>query len=147
MMAREVAVKVVLLGREENWPDWYAAYMVAEQSSKGTAVVKDYDAIVIGPGQAGPYMTSRLAGAGMKVRLVAQALARWLRHRDRQRHAHRLPCRGMPFDAIADFGPITLATTQGSTQLQRTLELEMESGAIDADRSRQILSTGNRVDR
>ena len=53
--------------------------------------------------------------------------------------------RGMPFDAIADFAPITLATTQGSAQLLRTLEPEMVSGAIDADRSRQISSTGNRV--
>jgi pyruvate/2-oxoglutarate dehydrogenase complex dihydrolipoamide dehydrogenase (E3) component len=32
--------------------------------------VTDYDAIVIGTGQAGPYVTSRLAGAGMKVAVV-----------------------------------------------------------------------------
>jgi pyruvate/2-oxoglutarate dehydrogenase complex dihydrolipoamide dehydrogenase (E3) component len=32
--------------------------------------VTDYDAIVIGTGQAGPYLTSRLAGAGMKVAVV-----------------------------------------------------------------------------
>ncbi len=30
----------------------------------------DYDAIVIGTGQAGPYVTSRLAGAGMKVAVI-----------------------------------------------------------------------------
>src|SRR6187551_3297574 len=36
----------------------------------GTAVVTDYDAIVIGTGQAGPYVVSRLAGAGMKVAVV-----------------------------------------------------------------------------
>ena len=30
----------------------------------------NYDAIVIGTGQAGPYVTSRLAGAGMKVAVV-----------------------------------------------------------------------------
>ena len=29
-----------------------------------------YDAIVIGTGQAGPYVTSRLAGAGMKVAVI-----------------------------------------------------------------------------
>ena len=29
-----------------------------------------YDAIVIGTGQAGPYVTSRLAGAGMKVAII-----------------------------------------------------------------------------
>jgi pyruvate/2-oxoglutarate dehydrogenase complex dihydrolipoamide dehydrogenase (E3) component len=32
--------------------------------------VTDFDAIVIGTGQAGPYVTSRLAGAGMKVAVV-----------------------------------------------------------------------------
>jgi pyruvate/2-oxoglutarate dehydrogenase complex dihydrolipoamide dehydrogenase (E3) component len=32
--------------------------------------VTDYDAIVIGTGQAGPYVVSRLAGAGMKVAVV-----------------------------------------------------------------------------
>jgi pyruvate/2-oxoglutarate dehydrogenase complex dihydrolipoamide dehydrogenase (E3) component len=32
--------------------------------------VKTYDAIVIGTGQAGPYVTSRLAGAGMKVAVI-----------------------------------------------------------------------------
>jgi len=32
--------------------------------------VTDYDAIVIGTGQAGPYVTSRLAGAGMKVAVI-----------------------------------------------------------------------------
>ena len=32
--------------------------------------MKDYDAIVIGTGQAGPYVTSRLAGAGMKVAVI-----------------------------------------------------------------------------
>ena len=33
----------------------------------------DYDAIVIGTGQAGPYVTSRLAGAGMKVAVVERS--------------------------------------------------------------------------
>jgi len=33
-------------------------------------VVTAYDAIVIGTGQAGPYVTSRLAGAGMKVAVI-----------------------------------------------------------------------------
>jgi pyruvate/2-oxoglutarate dehydrogenase complex dihydrolipoamide dehydrogenase (E3) component len=32
--------------------------------------VTTYDAIVIGTGQAGPYVTSRLAGAGMKVAVI-----------------------------------------------------------------------------
>ena len=36
----------------------------------GTTVVTTYDAIVIGTGQAGPYVTSRLAGAGMKVAVI-----------------------------------------------------------------------------
>src|SRR5690242_21215422 len=36
----------------------------------GAAVVTGYDAIVIGTGQAGPYVTSRLAGAGMKVAVI-----------------------------------------------------------------------------
>src|SRR2546427_248648 len=36
----------------------------------GAAVVTAYDAIVIGTGQAGPYVTSRLAGAGMKVAVI-----------------------------------------------------------------------------
>ena len=34
-----------------------------------------YDAIVIGTGQSGPYVTSRLAGAGMKVAVIEQMLA------------------------------------------------------------------------
>jgi len=33
-----------------------------------------YDAIVIGTGQAGPYLTSRLAGAGMKVAIIERKL-------------------------------------------------------------------------
>ena len=32
-----------------------------------------YDAIVIGTGQAGPYVTSRLAGAGMKVAVIERS--------------------------------------------------------------------------
>jgi pyruvate/2-oxoglutarate dehydrogenase complex dihydrolipoamide dehydrogenase (E3) component len=36
--------------------------------------VTNYDAIVIGTGQAGPYVTSRLAGAGMKVAVVERNL-------------------------------------------------------------------------
>jgi pyruvate/2-oxoglutarate dehydrogenase complex dihydrolipoamide dehydrogenase (E3) component len=36
--------------------------------------VTSYDAIVIGTGQAGPYVTSRLAGAGMKVAVVERNL-------------------------------------------------------------------------
>jgi pyruvate/2-oxoglutarate dehydrogenase complex dihydrolipoamide dehydrogenase (E3) component len=34
----------------------------------------DYDAIVIGTGQAGPYLTSRLAGVGMKVAVIERSL-------------------------------------------------------------------------
>jgi pyruvate/2-oxoglutarate dehydrogenase complex dihydrolipoamide dehydrogenase (E3) component len=33
-----------------------------------------YDAIVVGAGQAGPYVASRLAGAGMKVAVVERNL-------------------------------------------------------------------------
>ena len=33
-----------------------------------------YDAIVIGTGQSGPYVTSRLAGAGMKVAVIERGL-------------------------------------------------------------------------
>jgi pyruvate/2-oxoglutarate dehydrogenase complex dihydrolipoamide dehydrogenase (E3) component len=36
--------------------------------------VTNYDAIVIGTGQAGPYVTSRLAGAGMKVAVVERGV-------------------------------------------------------------------------
>ena len=32
--------------------------------------MKDYDAIVIGTGQAGPYVSSRLAGPDMKVAVI-----------------------------------------------------------------------------
>jgi pyruvate/2-oxoglutarate dehydrogenase complex dihydrolipoamide dehydrogenase (E3) component len=35
--------------------------------------VTDYDAIVIGTGQAGPYLTSRLAGAGLKVAVIERS--------------------------------------------------------------------------
>ena len=35
--------------RDENWPDWYAAYMVAEQAGDRAAAMNDYDVIVIGP--------------------------------------------------------------------------------------------------
>ena len=34
--------------RDENWPDWYAAYMVAEQAGDRAAAMNDYDVIVIG---------------------------------------------------------------------------------------------------
>ena len=34
-----------------------------------------YDAIVIGTGQSGPYVTSRLAGAGMKVAVIERNLS------------------------------------------------------------------------
>src|SRR5690242_20629830 len=37
-------------------------------------MTKNYDAIVIGTGQAGPYITRRLTGAGMRVAVVERGL-------------------------------------------------------------------------
>ena len=39
----------------------------------------DFDAIIIGTGQAGPYLAFRLAGAGMKVAVVERHLVGHLR--------------------------------------------------------------------
>ena len=44
---------------------------LAEQRS---SVTKTYDAIVIGTGQAGPFLAQRLAGAGMKVAIIERKL-------------------------------------------------------------------------
>jgi hypothetical protein len=54
-------------GRDANWPDWYAALHGRGTGRHGAAVVTGYDASVIGTGQAGPYVASRLTSAGMKV--------------------------------------------------------------------------------
>jgi pyruvate/2-oxoglutarate dehydrogenase complex dihydrolipoamide dehydrogenase (E3) component len=43
----------------------------AEQRSLAT---KTYDAIIIGTGQAGPFLAQRLAGAGMKVAIIERKL-------------------------------------------------------------------------
>ncbi len=64
--------------RDANWPDWYAAYMVAEQVRQGAAAMNSYevprarhfDAIIIGTGQAGPSLAARFAAAGMAVAII-----------------------------------------------------------------------------
>jgi hypothetical protein len=56
-------------GRDANWPDWYAAYMVAEQS--GGNCRRDRlrrDRHRHRPSR--PYVVSRLAAAGMKVAVI-----------------------------------------------------------------------------
>jgi len=57
-------------GRDANWPEWVRRIHGRRAGGHGTTVVTTYDAIVIGTGQAGPYVTSRLAGAGMKVAVI-----------------------------------------------------------------------------
>ena len=37
-------------------------------------MIKTYDAIIIGTGQAGPFLAQRLAGAGMKVAIIERKL-------------------------------------------------------------------------
>ena len=46
------------------------AARVARRDRRSTAMTEHYDAIVIGGGQAGPFLAARLAGAGQQVALI-----------------------------------------------------------------------------
>src|SRR5262249_10100548 len=62
--------------RGANWPERRElARLVRRVHGRGAighgiAVVTGYDAIAIGTGQAGPYLTSRLTAGGMKVAII-----------------------------------------------------------------------------
>jgi pyruvate/2-oxoglutarate dehydrogenase complex dihydrolipoamide dehydrogenase (E3) component len=48
--------------------------MIALAATGGLAMSNNFDALIIGTGQAGPFLTARLAGAGMKVAVVERDL-------------------------------------------------------------------------
>ena len=47
-----------------------------KSSREGGNGMANYDAIIIGTGQAGPSLARRLAGSGMKVAITAEAMNR-----------------------------------------------------------------------
>ena len=51
-------------------------------------MTKTHDAIIIGTGQAGPFLAQRLAGAGMKVAIIQRQIVRWHLYQHRL-HAHQ----------------------------------------------------------
>ena len=50
------------------------AYDMAPRVQVICSMTKTYDAIIIGTGQAGPFLAQRLTGAGMKVAIIERKL-------------------------------------------------------------------------
>src|SRR5450432_138333 len=52
----------------------FSCAALAQPAEQRSSMTKTHDAIIIGTGQAGPFMAQRLAGAGMKVAIVERKL-------------------------------------------------------------------------